>query len=122
VSAEPVGDPAVFDRADLMETFMNEEETARSLLARFVTRTADQISAIPALAGRQDWEGARREAHTIKGSSLTMGGKELGRAAARLELAFKNMDRAEMKAAWGPVKEAFVRFRAAVKAYLAGTV
>jgi CheY-like chemotaxis protein/HPt (histidine-containing phosphotransfer) domain-containing protein len=115
-------DPVVFDHADLMETFMNEEDVARSLLPQFINRTADQIAAIPGLAKKRDWEGARREAHTIKGGSLTMGGRELGRAAARLELAFKNVDRVEMKAAYGPVKEAFVRFRAAVEAYLAGTV
>jgi HPt (histidine-containing phosphotransfer) domain-containing protein len=114
-------DPAIFDHADLMETFLNEEETARSLLARFITRTADQIGAIPGLAERQDWESARREAHTIKGGSLTMGGRELGKAAARLETAFRNVDRAEMEAAYEPVKEAFVRFRAAAEAYLAGT-
>ncbi|MDR1619015.1 MAG: Hpt domain-containing protein, partial [Treponema sp.] len=115
-------DPAIFDHADLMETFMNEEETARSLLAQFIARTADQIAAIPGLAERQDWESARREAHTIKGSALTMGGRELGKAAARLELAFRNVDRAEMKAAWKPVKEAFSRFKTAAEAYLAGAV
>jgi signal transduction histidine kinase/DNA-binding response OmpR family regulator/HPt (histidine-containing phosphotransfer) domain-containing protein len=115
-------DPAVFDHADLMETFMNEEEIARSLLPQFIERTALQIGAIPGLAKRRDWESARREAHTIKGSALTMGGRELGRAAARLELAFKDVDRAGMKAAWGPVKESFARFRAAAEAYLAGMV
>ncbi|MDR2158472.1 MAG: response regulator [Treponema sp.] len=115
-------DPVVFDHADLMETFMNEEGIAGSLLPQFIQRTADQIAAIPGLAERQDWESARREAHTIKGGALTMGGRELGRAAARLELAFKNIDSAEMDAAYGPVKEAFARFRAAAEAYLAGTV
>jgi signal transduction histidine kinase/DNA-binding response OmpR family regulator len=127
---EPVVPPAalptapltapIFDREDLMETFMDDEEVARSLLVQFVERTAGQIAAIPDLAKKKDWESARREAHTIKGSALTMGGKELGEAAARLELAFKNLDGAEMKAAYGPVQEAFVRFRAAAEAYLAG--
>jgi signal transduction histidine kinase/CheY-like chemotaxis protein/HPt (histidine-containing phosphotransfer) domain-containing protein len=113
--------PAVFDYADLMDTFMNEEEAARSLLGRFVGRTAEQIAAIPGLAARGDWEAARREAHTVKGGALTMGGRELGGAAARLELAFRDVDRAGMRAAWGPVKAAFGRFRAAAEAWLGGT-
>jgi signal transduction histidine kinase/DNA-binding response OmpR family regulator len=117
-----VVDPAVFDHADLMETFMNEEEAVRSLLAQFIERTINQIAAIPGLVERQDWESARREAHTIKGSALTMGGRELGKAAARLETAFKNVDRDEMEAAWKPVKEAFARFKTAAEAYLAGKV
>jgi signal transduction histidine kinase/DNA-binding response OmpR family regulator/HPt (histidine-containing phosphotransfer) domain-containing protein len=108
----------IFDVADLMETFMDNEETAKTLLSHFIERTESQIAAIPGCAGREDWETAYREAHTVKGSSLTMGGRELGKAAARLELACKNKDKPEMTAALPPVTEAFARLKTAVEAYL----
>jgi HPt (histidine-containing phosphotransfer) domain-containing protein len=108
----------VFDVDDLMETFMDNRETAKSLVTQFIQRTEEQIAAIPVLDKAGDMESARREAHTIKGSALTLGGKELGNAAARLELAYKNDDKAEMIAAYPPVGEAFGRFREAVRPFL----
>jgi signal transduction histidine kinase/CheY-like chemotaxis protein len=108
----------VFDVKDLMETFMDDRDTAGSLLAQFIERTGDQIAAIPALLDQEDWESAHRMAHTIKGSALTLGGKDLGKAAARLELACKNRDKAEMSAAYAPVENAFGCFKEAVKLFL----
>jgi CheY-like chemotaxis protein/HPt (histidine-containing phosphotransfer) domain-containing protein len=111
-------DRTVFDAADLLDTFMNDEEAARELLVKFIERTTEQLAAIPGLAEKKDWESARREAHTIKGSSPTLSGKELGEAAARLELAFKEADGPGAAAAYPPVTAAFERFRAAAEAYL----
>jgi signal transduction histidine kinase/DNA-binding response OmpR family regulator len=108
----------IFNSADLMETFMGDMETAKSLLAHFIDRTGEQIGAIPGLMEKEDWISARREAHTIKGSALTLSGKELGAAAARLETAFKNTDLPEMEAAFPPVKEAFGRFKAETARFL----
>jgi HPt (histidine-containing phosphotransfer) domain-containing protein len=115
---DTVPDTVVFDADDLLETFMGDRDAVKPLLAKFLERTEEQIAAIPGLAEKEDWASARREAHTIKGSSLTLGGKELGQAAARLELAFKNVDKPEMTAAYPPLAEAFTRFRAAALAYL----
>ncbi|MDR1105958.1 MAG: Hpt domain-containing protein, partial [Treponema sp.] len=109
---------AVFDAEDMLDTFMNDEETAKPLLAKFIERTSEQLALIPGLAEKADWESARREAHTIKGSSFTMGGKELGEAAARLELACVKADGAETAAAWPVAAAAFERFKAAAEAYL----
>ncbi|MDR2258748.1 MAG: response regulator [Treponema sp.] len=116
--APDTGSPEIFDFADLMETFMDNEEAAKDLLAHFLERTGPQIAAVPDLAGQGDWESARREAHTVKGGAFTMGGRELGNAAARLELACKNQDRPEMTAALSPALEAFARFKTAAQAYL----
>jgi CheY-like chemotaxis protein/HPt (histidine-containing phosphotransfer) domain-containing protein len=114
----PAESPEIFDTADLMETFMDNEEAAKSLLTHFIERTEPQIAAIPVYAGNEDWESARREAHTVKGGALTMGGRELGQAAARLELACKNKDKPEMTAALPPTLEAFARFKTAASSYL----
>jgi signal transduction histidine kinase/DNA-binding response OmpR family regulator/HPt (histidine-containing phosphotransfer) domain-containing protein len=116
--AHTVPGAAVFDAADLLETFMGDKNAVRPLLVKFLERTGEQIAAIPRLAEKGDWESARREAHTIKGSSLTLSGKELGQAASRLELAFKNVNKPEIKAAYPPVVKAFARFRAAALLFL----
>jgi HPt (histidine-containing phosphotransfer) domain-containing protein len=99
-----------------METFMDDEDMIRSLLVRFIERTREQIAAdIPRSMETGNWEDARREAHTIKGSALTLAAGELGQAASRLELAFKNVDEAEMAASRPLLADAFTRFEAEVK-------
>ncbi|GHV92305.1 hybrid sensor histidine kinase/response regulator [Spirochaetia bacterium] len=115
--ADP-GAEEIFSSRDLMANFMDNMDTIKSLLGRFLERTGGQIAAIPGFAEQGDWESARREAHTIKGSSLTMGGKHLGRAAARLEQACKAAAPEETRAALKPVEEAFIRFKAAAEQFL----
>jgi CheY-like chemotaxis protein/HPt (histidine-containing phosphotransfer) domain-containing protein len=112
------GPAAVFDSAELLDTFMGNSEMALSLLTHFIERTGAQIDAIPGLREKDDMDTARREAHTIKGAAYTMTGKELGRTAARLEAAFKNRDKAEMEAGFLPRKEAFARFRKEAEDFL----
>ena len=107
----------VFDAAALLNTFMDNREMVLSLLPRFITRTQAQLESIPDLKKAGDWQTAYREAHTIKGAAFTMSGEELGKAAARLELAFKNIDRNEMETAFPPLEEAFHRFRKAAEEF-----
>jgi CheY-like chemotaxis protein/HPt (histidine-containing phosphotransfer) domain-containing protein len=110
----------VFDSADLLDTFMGNEEPAKSLLAQYLERTVDQLNSVPDLIAKADWETAHREAHTVKGSALTLGGKKLGEAALRLELACKDRNRTEAEAAFPPTQAAFENFRAAAEAWLRG--
>jgi signal transduction histidine kinase/CheY-like chemotaxis protein/HPt (histidine-containing phosphotransfer) domain-containing protein len=120
-AAKPEAAPSVFDPGELRETFMAEDELLDSMLTKFIVRTEEQIEqSIPLAAGSEDWETAMREAHTIKGTAFNMSGKELGTAAARLEEAFRVRNRDEMAAALGPVKDAFIRFKAAAEHYLEG--
>jgi CheY-like chemotaxis protein/HPt (histidine-containing phosphotransfer) domain-containing protein len=100
----------VFSPAEVMDTFLDNEEMAFSLLRHFLERTERQIEEFPALPAAGDWENARREAHTIKGAAFTLSGRALGKAAARLEGACKSVDRPEADAAYIQVKEAFARF------------
>jgi signal transduction histidine kinase/DNA-binding response OmpR family regulator len=110
----------VFDRNEILETFMDNTGMIRSLLNGFLERTAGQIAeVIPQSVAAGDWDTARREAHTIKGSALTMAAGELGEAAARLELACKNIDNAEIAAALPLLAAAFTRFEAEARSYLA---
>jgi HPt (histidine-containing phosphotransfer) domain-containing protein len=101
----------IFSAAEVLEAFLDNEAMAFSLLGHFLERTDRQIEGFPALLAAEDWETARREAHTIKGAALTLSGGELGKAAARLEGASKNKDKPETEAAYKAVQEAFARFR-----------
>jgi signal transduction histidine kinase/CheY-like chemotaxis protein/HPt (histidine-containing phosphotransfer) domain-containing protein len=112
----------IFNRVKITETFMDNENMIRSFLIRFIEKTREQIAAgIPRSMETADWEAARREAHSIKGSALTMGAGELGRTAARLEEAFKNIDKTEINAAHPLLADTFIRFEEEVKRYLSET-
>jgi HPt (histidine-containing phosphotransfer) domain-containing protein len=98
---------------------MDNTEMIRSLLTKYIERTREQLTVeIPQSIEAGDWEAARREAHTIKGSALTLAAKELGQGAARLELACKRIDQAEIAVALPPLDAAFSRFEAEVRRYL----
>jgi CheY-like chemotaxis protein/HPt (histidine-containing phosphotransfer) domain-containing protein len=109
---------AVFSSAEVLDTFLDNEEMAFSLLEHFLERTRGQIEGFPALMAAEDWETARRDAHTVKGAALTLSGRDLGNAAARLERACKNADRPETEAAYSEAREAFARFKAEAEKFL----
>jgi HPt (histidine-containing phosphotransfer) domain-containing protein len=111
----------IFNAPDMIDTFMGNTEMAVNLLARFLERSEQQIKAIPELRAAEDWPTAQREAHTIKGSALTMSAKDLGQKAARLEKAFKNLDFSEIDAAWPPVEEAYGRLKAVAEKWIEDT-
>jgi HPt (histidine-containing phosphotransfer) domain-containing protein len=110
----------IFDAEDLLAAFMNDREVVRSVLPRFIQRTEEQIRAFSELQARGDWETSLREAHTLKGSALTVSGTELGRLAERLEKACRFQARAEAAACLPPVEKAFARFREQAEAWLRG--
>jgi CheY-like chemotaxis protein/HPt (histidine-containing phosphotransfer) domain-containing protein len=105
-------DNEIFCVRELRESFMDNDELACSVLARFIERTIEQIALFLSLQEAKDWETGRREAHTLRGSSITLGGKELSEAATKMELAFKNQEPVEIASAFDPLKEAFIQFRA----------
>jgi len=107
----PPKQSTVFDGAEVLHTFMDDEQAVLSILARFIERTKAQLAAFPDLEKAEDWENARRNAHTIKGSALTISGVELGNAATRLEQAYINIDREEMKPAYIILQKAFDCFK-----------
>ncbi|GHV85260.1 hypothetical protein AGMMS50230_08680 [Spirochaetia bacterium] len=115
------GPARIFSKEDLLDTFMNNSDLAKSLLDRFVQRSAGQLESFPDLLAGEKWEEAYRLAHTIKGTAMTMSGTELGYAAAILEKAAKQKDRKKAEAALPAVLEAFDRFKKEAGAYIHGT-
>jgi HPt (histidine-containing phosphotransfer) domain-containing protein len=64
---------------------------------------------------KKDWETARREAHTIKGSALNLAAQDLGQSAARLELDIKEAKEEDIPAALKALTEAYGRFKQRVE-------
>jgi signal transduction histidine kinase/DNA-binding response OmpR family regulator/HPt (histidine-containing phosphotransfer) domain-containing protein len=125
VDAAGPEDPApvsgqILNRAELLEIFMGNTEMIRSLLIRFIERTGGQLdSVIPQCIADGDWNALRMEAHTIKGSALTLAAKDLGQTAARLELAGKDANIPEINVLVPLLKAAFSRFEKEARRYLA---
>jgi CheY-like chemotaxis protein/HPt (histidine-containing phosphotransfer) domain-containing protein len=117
-SGKEGGRSGIFDAPDLMHTFLNNTELIAALLKEFSQRTTEQLEAIPRLIEKGDWDEARRIAHMIKGSALTLSGTELGERAAALEKAVKNLRAEEAASAMPRVWEAFGRFKRASEEYL----
>jgi HPt (histidine-containing phosphotransfer) domain-containing protein len=114
------GCPQVFSAAELDENFMGNMDLVRSLLLRFIDRTIRQVADIPGIAESGDWETARREAHTIKGSARSMSGMDLGDAAMRWEDACKSKDLVALFSLGPEMTEALARFRTAAEQFLSG--
>jgi len=115
VQAMPQG---VFSTEYLLNTFMNNEESAKTLLAGYIKRTAEQLEGLPDLMREQKWEEACRTAHMIRGSAMTLSGMDLGQAAALLETACKQADAAAAEPALAATAGAFGGFRAAAEDFL----
>ncbi|MDR0448179.1 MAG: response regulator [Treponema sp.] len=108
----------IFNRDFLMDTFMNDGESAKALLVRFLDRITGQLGILPALMEKKDWAEAYRIAHTIKGTAMTFSGMELGNAAARLERAYKLVDLKEMESALPHLMETYKNFKNAADEFL----
>jgi len=109
---------SVFNAADALDSFMNNEETLKSLLYRYILRTEEQLSLIADKEKNRDWDGIRKEAHLIKGAALTLSGSELGHAASILEKAAKDAVKDEIEIAILSLNKAFERFKTEAEKFI----
>ena len=109
---------SVFDAEEMLNTFMDNEEVAIPLLSRFIERSINQLENIKTFVKTGDWESIRRDAHMIRGASLTMGGLELGQAAAILEEAAKEVRKDEINSAYIAVCKALEDFKKEVDEFI----
>lgn len=105
----------ILDTDQLLENFFGNKESVQNLLKRFMERTEAELGALPELIEKKDWETARREAHTIKGSALNLAAQDLGQSAARLELDIKEAKEEDIPAALKALTEAYGRFKQLVE-------
>ncbi|AEJ20481.1 response regulator [Gracilinema caldarium] len=113
--AEPedgsIPDRDILNTNQLLDNFFGNTESVQKLLTRFMERTEAELTELPSLIAKEDWETARREAHTIKGSALNLSAQDLGQAAGRLELDIKDLKREDIPAALKALTEAYMRFK-----------
>ena len=108
----------VFSKEELLDTFMQNEEGAKSLLVLFLKRSNEQLKTLPGLTKKKEWKEAHRFVHSIKGSARTLSGMELGNAAAVMEKAFKQIDLQKIESSMPILYKAFQRFQSAAEEYL----
>ena len=83
---------SAFDREDLIERLMGNEDLARRVAARFLADIPDQLATLSKAlgaeahkAGEGNWAAARDLAHSIKGAAANVSGVALSRVAKELE-------------------------------------
>ena len=108
----------VFNGEELMDTFMQSSDSAKTLLAHYLERSEEQLKNLPALTKEKNWEEAHRSVHSIKGSARTLSGMELGNAAAVMEMAYKQVDIPKIESSMPALYEAFERFKNAAEVFL----
>jgi HPt (histidine-containing phosphotransfer) domain-containing protein len=78
-------DEPVFDEAVLLEVLGGDREAAAEIAAEFLGDAAVQVRELQLAVGRGDGQEIRRRAHTLKGSSASVGAQALRAHAAGLE-------------------------------------
>ncbi len=77
----------LFDRAGMLARLMDDEDLARAVVAAFLEEAPRQIAALRDCFEAGDVHGAGRLAHSIKGSSASVGGERLRAVAFEMESA-----------------------------------
>ena len=84
--------PPVWDRKGMLERLMDDEDLAQTILKGFLEDIPQQIRALREFLKAGDREGAKRQAHTIKGASANIGGDRLRAVAYEMEKTAKTND------------------------------
>ncbi len=92
------GEPTVWDRAEMLERLMGDEDLAAIIVQRFLLDIPNRLQTIDEMLEAGDLPGIGLQAHTIKGSSANMGGKRLRIAAAELETVANERNAAMVRA------------------------
>ncbi len=79
----------VFDRDRLHRSCAGKAALERRIISEYLRLTPSILERLHAAINAENAEGARFEAHTLKGSSRTIGAEALGEAASELEAAAK---------------------------------
>ena len=75
----------VFDHHTFMERVAGDAELAREVLRQFPDNLTLQVQELEKAIASQNLDQVKRQAHTVKGAALTVGGNRLGDVALRVE-------------------------------------
>jgi|GEM_PF-1666597 len=98
IRADTPGEPPVFDRPAFMDRVMQDRNLADELVKTYLDESPGIISQIKLATLGGDPERAGRHAHSLKGSSATIGGARLTECALAIQLAGQSGDLAGIQA------------------------
>ncbi len=105
----------VFDKDGMMSRLMDDENLAKEIVAIFLDDTPRQIAALKAHLAAGTASGAERQAHSIKGAAVNVGGEALCAVAAEIETAAKAGDLAGVADRMPELNTRFDRLKAAME-------
>ncbi len=89
VVKEPQPSPVIWDRPDMLDRLMGDEELAKEVVASFLADIPVQIQTLKDMLARGETLEVQHQAHTIKGASANVGGEALRAVAFAIEQAAK---------------------------------
>ncbi len=98
ITAEPESKDAGFNKADLVNRLMGDEELAKDIIKSFLDNIPGDITAIKQAFAKNDALSMRRLAHSVKGAAGSIGAKALQDVAFQMEKAGEagDMDKAAL--------------------------
>lgn len=82
---ENVRETVIFDRRSFLENIVDDVEIARKIIDIFLRNTPKQLLALKEAIDKNEIDEIMIRAHSIKGSSISVGGVALSNIAAKLE-------------------------------------
>jgi len=112
---EQAGGPPVWDREDMLERMMGDEELAKSILAGYLEDIKQQIQNLKACLAAGDVHGLERQAHAINGATSIVGGLALHAVVFDVEKAARAGDPAAAGALMPDLEFQYERLRAVME-------
>ena len=113
----PAGPSLTFDREGLLRRLMNNEGTARRVIAGFLETIPGQLMALSKALDAADGSTARLIAHSIKGASGNVGAQKLSDIAKQMEELGGREDLSETAALLPELEKRFENLRAEMKRF-----
>jgi len=118
-AAPPPAAAAPFDREDLVERLMGDEERARRIMDVFLADIPRQIAALAVAISETDPKSARLHAHSIKSAAANVGGRGIREVAWKLEQLGSAGDLATAAVVLPELEASFERARPAMERFCA---
>ncbi|MEI6670104.1 MAG: response regulator [Acidobacteriota bacterium] len=104
----------VFDKADLLERLMDDEDLVRTVATAFLSDFPQQFAALNVHLDKRDVPATQRLAHSIKGAAANMGANAMRSVAADLEQSARRGDLAAVRAGLPDLTAQFTRLKDAL--------
>ena len=110
-TATPIQEPPAIDKAVFNNLWKILGDHAPELTRSFIEETARLLSDMKQALDRGDWDGFRKAAHTLKGSSVTIGANRLAEICQQLQTSDKSALPGSAGVKLTELEEGFVRVK-----------